>query len=199
MSTQFTPAFSIRDAQGNIYGPADAAMLRDWVAQGRIVAGMHIAERGTDAWVEASQHPAIADLLGGSKTASIGNVTVVESMPAAPNPTPSTQQLMTYESPKNSPRNGLATWAMITGICAPVISLIGCVPICGCVFVPLGILCALTAIVLGSIAFYLQRSKPEQYTGRGAAITGVCLGIFTLLMYGLSVVYFIIASVTSRP
>jgi len=58
-----TQKYLIRDAQGNVYGPADAALLRDWVGQGRIVAGMFIAERETRQWVEASTHPTVADLL----------------------------------------------------------------------------------------------------------------------------------------
>ena len=58
-----TPQYLIRDPQGNVYGPADEAMLRQWVQQGRIVPGMEVALRETRAWIEASQHPAIADLL----------------------------------------------------------------------------------------------------------------------------------------
>ena len=57
--------YLVRDPQGNVYGPADAATLREWVGQGRIVAGMHIAPRETREWVEVSQHPVLADLFGG--------------------------------------------------------------------------------------------------------------------------------------
>ena len=52
--------YLIRDPQGNVYGPADAVLLREWVAQGRIVPGMAIAPRETREWVEASVHPETA-------------------------------------------------------------------------------------------------------------------------------------------
>jgi hypothetical protein len=55
--------YRVRDQQGNAYGPADAEMLRAWVREGRIVAGMWIAAMETETWVEASVHPAVADLL----------------------------------------------------------------------------------------------------------------------------------------
>ena len=41
------PRYQVRDPQGNVYGPAEAATLRDWVRQGRIIAGMHIADQLT--------------------------------------------------------------------------------------------------------------------------------------------------------
>src|SRR4029079_14218239 len=52
--------YLIRDPQGNVYGPADGALLREWVAQGRIVPGMGIAARETREWVGASGHPETA-------------------------------------------------------------------------------------------------------------------------------------------
>src|SRR4051794_36469993 len=60
--SELTPKYLIRDSQGNVYGPADEAMLRDWVQQGRIVQGMDVAPRETREWIEASQPPAPADL-----------------------------------------------------------------------------------------------------------------------------------------
>ncbi|HVT80514.1 MAG TPA: hypothetical protein VHM90_07650 [Phycisphaerae bacterium] len=63
MAENSNQKYLIRDPQGNVYGPADAALLRDWVGQGRIVAGMFIADRETRQWIEASTHPIVADLL----------------------------------------------------------------------------------------------------------------------------------------
>src|ERR1051325_5299127 len=63
MSESPQDKFIVRDPQGNIYGPADADMLRRWVAEGRIIPGMHIAPRDTTTWTEASVPPITAALL----------------------------------------------------------------------------------------------------------------------------------------
>ncbi len=62
--------YNVRDSQGNVYGPATADMLRQWVKEGRIVAGMSIAPEGTDQWTEVSVHPNLSDLFGGSPAAA---------------------------------------------------------------------------------------------------------------------------------
>jgi hypothetical protein len=58
-----SPKYLVRDQEGHVYGPADEALLREWVQEGRIVAGMAIAPRETREWVDAAAHPAVADLL----------------------------------------------------------------------------------------------------------------------------------------
>ena len=62
--------YNVRDSQGNVYGPATADMLRQWVREGRIVAGMSIAPEGTDNWTEVSVHPGLSDLFGESPAVS---------------------------------------------------------------------------------------------------------------------------------
>src|SRR6187401_218745 len=86
MSEVESPKYLVRDPQGNVYGPADIATLRDWVGQGRIVAGMHIAPRETREWVEVSQHPSLADLFGGPAAGEQVTVTaqVVSEQPVTP-------------------------------------------------------------------------------------------------------------------
>jgi hypothetical protein len=65
--------YNVRDSQGNVYGPATADMLRQWVREGRIVAGMSIAPEGTDNWTEVSVHPGLSDLFGGGPATSAGS------------------------------------------------------------------------------------------------------------------------------
>ena len=57
--------YLIRDPQGNVYGPADAAMLRAWVREGRIIPGMGVAPQETREWVDAADHPVTAALVDG--------------------------------------------------------------------------------------------------------------------------------------
>jgi hypothetical protein len=84
MSEQ-TPKYLVRDAQGNVYGPADEAMLRDWVQQGRIAAGMDIAPRETREWIEVSRHPALADLFAHpAPDEPADQVSIGQTSPAAP-------------------------------------------------------------------------------------------------------------------
>jgi hypothetical protein len=61
--------YNVRDNQGNVYGPATTDMLRQWVREGRIVAGMHIAPEGTEQWAEVSTHPSLSDLFGNAGAA----------------------------------------------------------------------------------------------------------------------------------
>ena len=61
--SESSPKFLVRDQEGHVYGPADEALLREWVQEGRIVVGMAIAPRETREWVDALAHPAVADLL----------------------------------------------------------------------------------------------------------------------------------------
>src|SRR4051812_13806126 len=54
------PVFVVRDAGGAIYGPANAATLRQWIGEGRITGQMHVAVQGTKEFVEAAQMPELA-------------------------------------------------------------------------------------------------------------------------------------------
>jgi hypothetical protein len=74
--------YNVRDSQGNVYGPATADMLRQWVREGRIVAGMSIAPEGTDNWTEVSVHPGLSDLFGESP--AVSSTPTTPTTPATP-------------------------------------------------------------------------------------------------------------------
>jgi hypothetical protein len=104
----FVQKYLVKDTQGNIYGPADSGMLRQWVLEGRIVAGMWIAEQETRAWMESSQHPAVADMLQVSPAA----VTGPPEEPPAPAPSlpadPGSGPIELLDpAPRPAPRTGL--------------------------------------------------------------------------------------------
>ena len=185
--------YLVRDPQGNVYGPADVALLRQWVAQGRIVAGMHIAPRETGEWVEVSVHPALAGCFGTHAaelpTALEGPtlvtpaplveqapVTTREGGPVAPATPP---REMTYAS--DGPRDNVpATISLIAGIVATAGSPLVC--LCGCVGGPLVLGAAVTAIVTGIVGLNQIKADPLRFSGRGKAVGGLALGIAGLVL-----------------
>ena len=186
MSEVESPKYLVRDPQGNVYGPADIATLRDWLGQGRIVAGMHIAPRETREWVEVAQHPALADLFGGPvvATAEVVTPTVATPVPTEVSATRTTSgpanmgQPLAYDTP-TAQRHGLSRAAMIVGIIAPCIQLVGC--LC-CVGLPFGTLAGLASIVMGIISLSQLRDKPELAASRREAWIGIGLGILALFI-----------------
>ena len=48
-----------------------------------------------------------------------------------------------------------------------------------------GVLTGIIAIVLGYIAIKDIQTKPEQFTGRGAALSGIIIGSLALLVWGV--------------
>ena len=178
MSEGVSGRYLVRDPQGNVYGPADAQMLRAWVAQGRIVAGMAIAAQETREWVPAAEHPAVADLLRGG-----GAGAVVPRLVAL--------QYLAVETPRfgmNS--NGPSVRAHPLGILSVVFGVVcllaGCiapVPILGwCIALPISGLTAIAAVTLGSLAIWQIRANPPAYTGKGMAVAGVAMGAIVLLL-----------------
>ncbi len=204
--------YLIRDAQGNVYGPADAALLREWVGQGRIVAGMFIAERETRQWVEAAVHPAVADLLRprqpdpaamptSTKPVNSANPAArvtIELRAAAglaqPVPAPA-PDVHAYQSTASAPRHN------ILGLIAFIASLVGavnlmCVPFCACVAMPFSALFEISAVALGAIALHQMKANPPAYSGRGLAMAGLVIGICVLVLYGVGTVAMLIYKLT---
>lgn len=215
--------YLIRDAQGNVYGPADAALLRDWVAQGRIVAGMFIAERETRHWVEASQHPAIADLLAskperpapGPSTPFPASPTPAKAEEApyslAPKPASAPQPLvprpvasypqpgseaLSYQSVSVPRQNVPGLIGFIASLTGLGMMIFACLPLCACFGGPVSALLQVTAIVLGSIGLYQIRENPALYRGRGLALAALIIGSAELVLLLLALVVGFIFSLT---
>jgi hypothetical protein len=166
--------YSVRDSYGNIYGPAPAALLRQWVGEGRIVPGMLISAAGDSTWVEVSAHPAVADLF--SRAAG-------SSMLGAPQQV--TVERMDYARPGRT--SGTAVASLVLGI----VSLIGSLPSCGlvCCCVGAGPF-ALAGLFLGFLALGEMRSTLNDLRGRGMAIAGIVLSSVALLIMALAVLGF---------
>jgi hypothetical protein len=180
--------YMVRDPQGNLFGPADQTLLRQWVTEGRIVAGMSIAVRDSDQWVEASVHPAVADLLTVADAGSAGVAPYATSAAGAPSssPVPLTPELSYAQPPKLHP---LALASLITGGLGG-----GCCCFLSVLQVPLD----LAAIITGVMALWQIQAQPTRYTGKPMAILGIILGGGALLVYVTFIVVAIVSNVMHR-
>ncbi|MGN6369127.1 MAG: DUF4190 domain-containing protein [Phycisphaerae bacterium] len=160
--------YSIRDAHGNVYGPASIELLRQWIGEGRVAAGMFIAPEGTTQWMEVSTHPALADLFG---AAAVQRVTTAPSPAPALSPQPID---LSYHYPR-ARQHPMAVVSLITG----VISLCSC---CCMLLFPVGIILSLTAVVTGIMTVRDVRARPDDYTGLPLAVIGIVCGSIELLL-----------------
>jgi hypothetical protein len=203
--------YLVRDAQGNVYGPADNMMLRQWVLEGRIVAGMWIAPQETREWLEVTRHPAVADLLRTTEE----NAPVQEAQaPGSASPQPG--QTLAPRPQSASQVQGLvhvsSTVAQVAYAAAPrhnvpgllsfILSMVGMVSACGLCIPPLAcvsVLLSLAAVVLGCIALWQMHVEPATYSGRGLAVAGTTVGGILILVYVLVMLAFAVAMIHSKP
>jgi hypothetical protein len=171
------------------------ATIRQWHAQGRIIATMQIAPQGTSAWQPISSHPLLADLFIASAPAQIPAPTPQQNAqpPAAssgppslpPPPVPGSEKqaidkgreaAVSYmrELHKVSP---MAFWGVMT-------SSAGILFCCGC-----GGLMGITGMVLGILSLDRNNIKEGQTQLdariRNGAVAAIVLGFGALLVNGV--------------
>ncbi|HVS73070.1 MAG TPA: DUF4190 domain-containing protein [Phycisphaerae bacterium] len=206
--------YNVRDGQGNVYGPATVEMLRQWVREGRIVAGMAIAPEGSDSWVDVSAHPGLSDLFGGAAAPAAPGAPS-SAVPAAATPTGAagagtvaghtpvvragTEGAAPY-SPSyasSSPGAGgeLNTMAMVSFIVG-IVSVVITPLLCCCYGEVLGGPCGIIAIVLGFMGRSQINAAPERYRNGWMATTGMILGIvgviFAIGLLALQILGFVV-------
>ena len=189
--------YLVRDQQGNSFGPADMQMLRQWVKEGRIVAGMSISLRDSGQWSDAAVHPITSDLV---------QARLREEQAPADNPPPSTIAISSLTSPApfsrpvaSSPRpietvadydsgvrpagigipprqNAAGVVSFITGLVSFGALFGTCVPPILCVALPMGFICSLIAVSGGIVAIFQIRAEPGVYTGMAFPIMGLVFG-----------------------
>jgi hypothetical protein len=152
------PAFmhKIIGADQKEYGPISADQLRQWVTEGRVNGQTRVQAADATEWKTMAELPEFAFLF-----------------PKAPPPPPPPMRAVFNEAfgapitPLPSPpgTSQMAVWGMVLGILAVL-----CCQVLGPV-----------AIVLGAVSLSQMKSRPE-LKGRGFAITGIALGIVSLLM-----------------
>jgi Domain of unknown function (DUF4190) len=99
-------------------------------------------------------------------------------------PEPMAYATPTYAQPTANPKKaGMAVASMVLGILA---ILIGWIPFVGWF---LGSVLALLAIILGAVALSSVNKRPDEFGGKGMALTGLVLGIVSI---GLTILFWII-------
>ena len=208
MSEMGSQKYLVRDPQGNVYGPAEIAALRQWVQQGRIIAGMHIAAREDGEWIEVSAHPGLADLFRGAGPAQavtpggspagpqMPQGTVAASPAATTYPVTPVSDAGSYSLAQAQGMNMPGMLSFIAGLVATISLFMLCLPACGC---PIGGVFSITAIILGIVGLQQIKAAPERYTGRGLALAGLTMGIIVILLYVAAIVVFAVAAARHHP
>ena len=169
--------YMVKDAAGNIYGPATIPMLRQWIAERRVIGSMMIAPQGTEAWQAVASHPELAALVG------------APTYRAPMAPAPQTEAALPYSAsteinyatpPRPNRTDPLAIAALIVGI-------ISVIPLCLCC--PIGGLAGIVAVTLGFFALQRTRADPS-LGGHGVAVAGIILGCvaIAIALLGLLVI-----------
>jgi hypothetical protein len=150
--------YKIIGADQKEYGPITADQLRQWITEGRVNGESRVLPEGATDWKRMVELPEFAS--------------VWAAAPPLPTPAPPPGPTLAPGSPRSMvmppvpPKsNQLAVWAMVTGILAVI-----CCQFIGPV-----------SIVLGAVALSQIKQHPEQ-TGHGFAVTGIVLGVLSLLL-----------------
>lgn len=179
--------YMVRDAQGQEYGPADIATLRQWVRERRILAAMQIAVCGTQQWSVAGLHPQLADLFRAAAAATTGPPDQPQP-PGTPGGYPATADQVPGAGGMPSGYPGQQTNPL--AIASLVCSLVG---VLGCCGVP-----SILGVIFGHIARGQIRRAPAQYSGDGLALAGLIIGyVATALFVVLLLVYVCIFAVAA--
>ncbi len=146
--------YKIQGTDGRQYGPVSAEVVRQWISQGRIAAATLIQAEGSSDWRAASQFAEFADVFSAAPPAPVA-ATVTPPLPPA--------AISATAPPKTS---GLAIASLVLGILT--------VPTCG--------LGGILGLILGIVSLVKISNSNGRLTGKGMAITGLCLSCFFLFM-----------------
>jgi hypothetical protein len=157
--------YKIIGGDGREYGPISADTLRQWVAEGRVNASSLVQREGSTDWIALGHVPEFSQALS-------ARLSALAPAPGLPSPSVSGPQT-----------NTLGMVGMILGI----LSLLGT---CCCYGLPFN----LAAIACSAIALAQIKNDPQRYTGNGQAMTGLVLGIISLIMAGVLLIVGVAAS-----
>jgi hypothetical protein len=174
--------YTVRDQYGNLYGPANAEMLRQWTREGRIVPGMSIRAEGATPWEKVATHPALADLFTGP---AIVPAQPMSPYPIAATPISNSQQpntpvgrieLSYAQAPK---RNNPSVIALVLGAVAFITSLPNALFCCCGIFTYPA---AIAAIVLGIISLNRFKTDDPASKEKWMPIAAIILGVLAILI-----------------
>jgi hypothetical protein len=174
--------YVIRDARGNIYGPAGLATLRQWIKENRIAPEMEIAPEGTAQWQPAGSHPGLAGAWLSPEAAS-QNTDLTSAAPGQraaadlpPDASPAAWGSAGHFGTDQTPGidYGLPVTTSRWSTAALICGIVGLVPFCGIPF-------AISAIVCGIVGMVNVNEQPQRLKGRGLGLAGLILGIVGLI------------------
>jgi hypothetical protein len=157
--------YKIIGADQKEYGPINAEQLRQWITEGRVNGDTKVQLEGTPGWKRVAEVPEFATTLPAPPPPVAAPPTL--GSPAAVN--------VSVNPPYAPKTNQLALWSMITGI----VSMLPC-----CCYVPI---CGPLAIIFGFVGLSNIKRNPQE-TGSGFAITGIVLGIISLLVFAFTLI-----------
>lgn len=154
--------YTVMGSDGQAYGPADAARVREWIRQGRVDNRTAVLVAGAAEWTFLGLLPEFAADFGGAPP-------VISPLKSAGGPAP----VLSEKS------NSLATWGFICGLLSWTL--------CGCC-VPFSVL----GLVLSIIGLTQVNASGGKQDGQGFAIAGIALSALNLLWsLGLTAMSFI--------
>ncbi len=153
--------YRIRGSDGREYGPATADQMRQWLAENRVNAHTLVQVEGAPAWQPISSVPEFTGLTAAPAPVMTGVPGAWTAGPVAP---------------RNNP---MALTGMIMGI-------VSIPALCMCYGFPFNIL----GIVFSLIGLAQIKRSPETFTGRGMAITGLALSIFSVALLAVMMALF---------
>jgi len=177
--------YMVKDAAGNVYGPASIEMLRQWIGERRIIGSMSVAVQGTEEWQLVSDHRLLADVLKTAPAATAN--TAIDPAAVVTNPMVVTAQ-PNYATPAayNGP-HPLALWSMICGIAGFVINFLSFLCCLWMLVLPVSFVASAAAIVMGYLALKKIGQDPT-IQGRGMAWAGIIAGVCSIVMIAIMVV-----------
>jgi uncharacterized membrane protein len=177
--------YMVKDAAGNIYGPASIEMLRQWIGQRRVIGTMSIAPQGTEDWQLVSTHAELAEALKApaplaAPTPAAADLSTTSGAATPQAVTPNYATPMGYAG-----SNPLALWSMICGIGSLVLNGLGILlSLFFCCFWVLGVPVAMAAVIMGYFTLRKIRENPTM-PGRGMAKAGLITGLCSLLIIAI--------------
>ena len=157
--------YKIIGTDGKTYGPVDAGLIKQWIAENRVERQTPVYVAGAADWTFLGLVPEFAGLFA----------------PATPAPGPSPISPPPSGTMAGSvpPTSSLAILGFISGILS-----LTCV--CCCCF---GVPFSLAGLVLSCLALSQINRQPELYSGRGMAIAGIVLSALSLFFFVMATIY----------
>ncbi len=155
--------YKVIGANQQQYGPVNIQQLRQWIAEGRVNADTMVQPDGATEWKPLRAVPELSSMLG------LNPATPPLIAPAA--------AFVSY----GRQTNGMALAGMIMGILSLTVGWFCC---------GFGPVFSILGLVFSCIGLSQINRNPEQYTGKGLAITGIVLSVLRLVMMICLVIFF---------